>query len=151
MIDVFPPCYKLFSNDQPANPFGFLVCQFHMSLHMSNRLLVAFQPSSWKMNEFVLVNNECVCSSFIIGFISDNIINQTIWNNHLCSECTILNHLVCQITARIQTIHVTLPPASYHMGDVFTNNFTERCNYFQNRGSCTRAQVEDINTRPACH
>ena len=83
MIDVFPLCYKLFSNDQPANPFGFLVCQFHMSLHMSNRLLVAFQPNSWKMNESLQANNECVCSSFIIGFISDITINQTIWNNHL--------------------------------------------------------------------
>ena len=30
----------------PAKPLGFWVCQFHMSLHMSSRVLVAFQPSS---------------------------------------------------------------------------------------------------------
>ena len=37
----------------PAKPFGFFVCQFHISLHMSERFRDDFHPSSWNIHIWI--------------------------------------------------------------------------------------------------
>ena len=56
-------------------------------------------------------------------------------------------HLVGQITAGVQAVHVTLPPPDYLVGNIFTNNSTEGLDDLEDGGAGPSAEVEDVSPR----
>ena len=66
-----------------------------------------------------------------------------------CSSRNVYNsHLLCEVTAGEETVHVPLPPGGDHVGDLLPHHLPESLDDLQHSGPSPGAKIELVDTGP---